>query len=187
MSHRSPNGLALRRRDRETHGVSEPEVVGEGIVIRSEDPGADDVVALLDAHLALMRSVTPAEFVFALDLDGLRVPEITFVTARSNGQLLGVGALKELDPGHGELKSMHTAAAARGRGVARTVLHHLLELARARGYHRICLETGSQEAFEPARSLYRSEGFVDSGPFTGYVANESSHFMTLDLGAPRPA
>jgi putative acetyltransferase len=152
------------------------------LLITTDDPRRPDVLALLGQHLELMRAPTPAEFVFALDVEGLVDPAITFCSARdADGALVGVGALKELDGRHGELKSMHTAAAARGRGVAVAVLDHLLDLARGRGYDRVSLETGSQDAFAAARRLYARSGFAPCGPFSTYADNPSSVFMTLAL------
>ena len=149
--------------------------------IEVDDPRRDDVRALLGRHLAFAHATTPAEDVHALDLDGLLRPEITFFSLRESGAVLGVGALKELDPAHGEIKSMHTAAAARGRGVARALLDHLLALAAVRGYRRVSLETGSMEAFAPARALYAGAGFVPCGPFGDYRESPSSAYMTLEL------
>src|SRR6476620_1750520 len=112
------------------------------LVIALDDPRADDVRALLEAHLAFAYEVTPAEGVFALDVDGLLEPTVTFVSARENGALLGVGALKQIDATHAEVKSMHTIAAARRRGVARAIVQHLLVVAADRRYERVSLETG---------------------------------------------
>jgi putative acetyltransferase len=145
------------------------------------DPLADDVRALLERHLALMNTHTPPEDVHALDVDGLLDPAVTLVGLREDGVLLAVGALKHLDEGHGELKSMHTAAEHRGRGAGARVLDHLLALARQRGYRRVSLETGSMPAFAPARSLYAAAGFVGCGPFADYRPSPSSTFMTLEL------
>jgi putative acetyltransferase len=150
-------------------------------VIATEDPRSADVVALLERHLAHMASLSPPENVFALDLGGLLDPAVTFCTYRRDGHLLAVGALKELGHGHGELKSMHTAAAARGAGVGRAMLMHLIGLARARGYRRLSLETGSMAGFEPARALYASAGFTPCGPFAAYPDTPYSTFMTLAL------
>ena len=118
----------------------------------------------------------------ALDLDGLLDPALTFFIARTDGALVGIGALKQLDAEHAELKSMHTASEARGQGVARAMVNHLLAVARERGYRRVSLETGSTDAFEPARSLYASAGFERSGPYADYPDSPNSTFMTLRLG-----
>lgn len=150
----------------------------ERFVIEVDDPLRDDVRALLEAHLAFARGVTPAEHVYALDLDGLLDPAIAFYSVRLDGELLGVGALKDLESGHAELKSMHTAAAARRRGVGRALVDHLVAVAAARGIRRVSLETGTGPAFEPARSLYRGAGFVPCGPFGGYTPSPDNTFMT---------
>jgi putative acetyltransferase len=152
------------------------------LVIAVDDPRAADVRALLDRHLAFANEHSPPEDVHALDLDGLLVPAMTFFSARRDGTLLAIGALKELDPAWGELKSMHTAAAARRQGLGRVMVDHLVGLARQRGYARVSLETGSMEAFVPARSLYRACGFTTCGPFAKYPDSPNSTFMTLALG-----
>ena len=151
------------------------------IVIAVDDPRADDVVALLQTHLAFCHDTSPPEDVHALDLDGLLDPAITFCSARRGGGLLAIGALKRLDATHGELKSMHTTAAARRQGAARAMVDHLLALARAAGFVRVSLETGSMEEFAPARALYAAVGFVTCGPFEGYGPSPNSTFMTLRL------
>ncbi len=139
--------------------------------------------ALLARHLTFALSTTPPEHSFALDVDALLDPAITFYSYRAGGeQLLGVGALKELDAGHGEIKSMHTAQAARGRGVGRAMLSHLLGVARARGYGRVSLETGTMAEFAPARALYSSAGFIACGPFGDYQPSPDNCFMMLPLG-----
>ena len=150
--------------------------------IREDDLRGADVVALLQAHLDDMHRHSPPESVHALDLDALRRPEITFWTMRDEGgALMGCGALKQLDAGHGEIKSMRTAAAHLRRGVAATLLRHVLRTARARGYRRLSLETGAPEAFAPARALYARFGFVECGPFADYAEDPWSVFMTLEL------
>lgn len=151
--------------------------------IRIDDLRGPEIVALLEAHLALMRSISPPESVHALDLEGLRAPQITFWTLWDGEVLLGCAALKELDPHHGEIKSMHTAQAARGKGVGRRLIQHILAEARARGYRRLSLETGSTEDFAPARGLYARAGFTTCGPFGDYILDPFSVFMTLELEA----
>jgi putative acetyltransferase len=156
--------------------------VTASFVIEVDDPRRDDVRALLEAHLAFARSATPAENVYALDLDDLLEPSITFFSVRTrDGELLGVGALKQLDRTHVELKSMHTASAARRRGVGRALVDHLVTVAVARGVRRVSLETGTADAFEPARSLYAAAGFVPCGPFGDYLASLDNTFMTRVL------
>lgn len=149
--------------------------------IEIDDLSGADVAELLAEHLADMYATSPACSVHALDLDALRAPSVTVWTARRDGALLGCGALKELDRRHGELKSMRTAAAARGQGVGSAVLRHLLGVARERGYTRVSLETGAQAFFEPAHRLYARHGFVECEPFGDYLPDPSSLFMTLEL------
>jgi putative acetyltransferase len=153
----------------------------EEFVIEVDDPRRDDVRALLEQHLAFARAVTPPEDVHALELDGLLDASITFFSLRVDGELLGVGALKLLDPRHAEVKSMHTAPAARRRGVGRAIVDHVLAVAAARGVRRVSLETGAGEAFAPARALYARTGFVPCGPFGQYEASPNSAFMTRSL------
>jgi putative acetyltransferase len=153
-------------------------------VISTDDPRADDVCALLERHLAFANANSAPEDVHALDIDALLDPAVSFFSYRVDGELLGVGALKRLDHQHAEIKSMHTAEAARGRGVARAIVVHLLRVARERGYRRVSLETGSGPAFVPARSLYASVGFAVCEPFAHYPASPSSVHMTLALAGP---
>jgi putative acetyltransferase len=156
--------------------TSEPD--GE---ISTDDPRADDVRSLLQEHLAFSHLHSPPEDVHALDVQGLVEPTMTFFSYRRAGELLGVGALKQVDDRHAELKSMHTKRAARGRGIARAMVHHLVAVARARGYERVSLETGSMPAFEPARALYAGAGFRPCGPFGDYRPSPHSTFMTLRI------
>jgi putative acetyltransferase len=149
--------------------------------ISADDPRATDVRRLLAAHLAFAHEHSPPEDVHALDISGLLDPAVTFFSFRVEGQLLGVGALKRLDTQHAELKSMHTAAAARGRGIGRAMLNHLIGLARDRGFRRLSLETGTMSAFDPARSLYASAGFQPCEPFGAYFHSPNSTCMTLCL------
>lgn len=148
--------------------------------------GLDDprVVALLEAHLARARAESPLCSVHALDVAALEAPGISFWTGWEAGVPLVTGALKALAADHGEIKSMHTAEAARGRGLGAAMLRHLVAEARARGYRRLSLETGSQDYFAPARALYRRAGFAECGPFAGYRPDPNSVFMTLDPGSP---
>jgi putative acetyltransferase len=149
--------------------------------IKIDDLQGPEIAEMLQQHLRNMALHSPPESVHALDLEALRKPEITFWTAWENGELLGCGALKELDPQHGEIKSMRTAARHLRKGVASEILKHILETARQRGYHRISLETGSAQAFEPARKLYATFGFTDCGPFADYIEDPYSVFMTRKL------
>ncbi|HUD78509.1 MAG TPA: GNAT family N-acetyltransferase [Streptosporangiaceae bacterium] len=149
--------------------------------IRIDDPAAADVRALVAAHLAFMRSLSPPENVFALDSSGLLDPAVTFFSYRRDGALLAIGALRELSSRHGELKSMHTAQAARGTGIGRAMLTHLIAVAGERGYRMLSLETGSMDGFAPARALYASAGFSLCGPFGDYAPSPYSTFMSLRL------
>lgn len=151
------------------------------VQIAIDDPRRPDVLALLEEHLADMYATSPAESVHALDPDALAVPGITFWTAREDGVLLGCAALKELAPGHAELKSMRTATAARRRGVAGRLLDHVLHEARTRGHARVSLETGAEDYFAAARRLYLTRGFTETGPFGSYVPDPHSVFLTLAL------
>lgn len=149
--------------------------------IAVDDPRKPDVRALLTRHHAFSLAQTPPEHSFALDVADLLDPAITFFSFREESRLLGVGAIKQLDPQHAEIKSMHTAEAARGRGVGRAMLTHLLDVARACGFRRVSLETGTMAAFAPARALYASAGFMPCGPFGDYQPSEDNCFMTLEL------
>ena len=150
-------------------------------MIEIEDPRSPDVTALLERHLAFCHDTTPLEHAFALDQIGLLDPAVTLFGIRRNGELLGVGALKELDPTHGEIKSMHTSAQARRQGVGRAIVDHLLATATVRGYRRVSLETGTMHAFAAAHALYEKAGFKACGPFAGYRASPHNNFMTLEL------
>jgi len=153
------------------------------LTIALDDPRRDDVRALLARHLAFANEHSPPEDVHALDIEGLLHPAISFSSARdaATGVLLGVGALKWLDAGHAELKSMHTAAEARRRGVGRGLVEHLLAVAAACGHGRVSLETRTMAAFAPARTLYASFGFAPCPPFEGYRASQNSVCLTLLL------
>ena len=152
------------------------------LVIAVDDPRTDDVRTLLDRHLAFARDVTPFDHVHAMEVDDLLSPAVTFFSARRDGALLGVGALKRLDETHAELKSMHTSEGARGHGVGRAMVDHLLAVASDRCYQRVSLETGTGDAFVPARALYTRAGFEPCAPFGEYTVNPYSACMTIDLG-----
>jgi len=151
------------------------------LVIAVEDPQAADVGAVLSRHLAVMHEDTPAAHVHALPAERLRDPAVTLFGARRAGELLGVGAIRRLDAAHAELKSMHTLAEARGQGVGRAMLNHLLRFAAASGYQQVSLETGTMATFEPARTMYESAGFRPCRPFGEYTVNPYSVCMTLAL------
>lgn len=142
------------------------------------------VVDLLHIHQTSAKAETAPGSAHALDLTGLQSPDISFWTIWDDETLLGFGALKRLSADHGEVKSMHTAQAMRGRGAGRAMLRHIIEIARARGMSRLSLETGASEYFLPARALYRSHGFLECPPFAGSVLDPNSVFMTLDLLQP---
>ena len=146
--------------------------------IEIDDLERKPVRELLAGHLAQMLTMSPACSVHALDLERLRQPGIRVWTAWEGGQLLGCGALKELTPVHGEIKSMRTADTHRGKGVGRAMLAHLLAVARERGYERVSLETGATPAFLPALRLYESAGFQRCGPFADYTEDPHSVYMT---------
>lgn len=149
--------------------------------IRIDDLTGPEIIALLNVHLHSMTLHSPPESIHALDLTGLRKPEITFWTVWEGNELLGCGALKQLDARHAEIKSMRTAAAHLRRGVAARLMQHILEEAGRRGYERLSLETGSAAAFAPARQLYARFGFEPCGPFGDYVLDPYSVFMTKAL------
>ena len=149
--------------------------------IRIDDLSGPEIVELLQEHLRDMHRVSPPESVHALDIESLRKPEITFWTIWDAGILAGCGAIKELDPQHAEIKSMRTASSHRHKGVAKQLLQHLLDEAKQRGYTRVSLETGSMDFFMPARALYASFGFKNCSPFSDYIADPNSVFMTKEL------
>ena len=149
--------------------------------IREDDLEGPEIADLLRTHRDDAARHSPPGSVHALDLDRLRVPGITFWSVWSDRMLLGCGALKELSPDHGEIKSMHTALAHRGKGVAAHLLTHILKEARARSYRRVSLETGSMAAFAPARALYARFGFVTCAPFADYREDPNSVCMMRDL------
>ena len=149
--------------------------------IRVDDLRGPEIARLLEEHLRNMHELSPPESVHALDLEALRKPEITFWSVYRDSELLGCGALKELDAGHGEIKSMRTATPHLRQGVAASLMRHILEEARRRSYRRLSLETGSMAAFAPARALYAGFGFQPCGPFAGYLDDPNSFFMTREL------
>lgn len=146
-----------------------------------DDLTGSEIAEFLAEHIEEMRSITPPESKHALDLEGLRAPDITFWTVVEDGRVLACGALKLLGDGHGEIKSMRVAPDCRQRGVASTMLLHIIAEARRMGLSRLSLETGSFEFFEPARRLYRKHGFEICGPFAGYKPDPNSVFMTKIL------
>ncbi len=145
--------------------------------------GLDDprVADLVNIHVTTARAHTAAGSAHAFDIAALRSADVTFWTIWDGTAPVGVGALKRLSPDHGEIKSMHTAQAMRGKGVARAMLRHIIAVARQRGMSRLSLETGSWDFFQPAHALYRGHGFVECLPFGDYRPDPNSLFMTLQL------
>ena len=146
-----------------------------------DDLTGPEITNLIGEHLRNMHQLSPPESIHALGLEKLRQPDITFWTVWEGNELMGCGALKELDAQHGEIKSMRTATAHLRKGVASAMLRHLLDEARRRGYRRVSLETGAGAAFEPARQLYARHGFEPCEPFGDYVLDPNSVFMTMEL------
>jgi putative acetyltransferase len=153
----------------------------DGFEIQMADPRDPQVRALVDRHLEFGRSFTPLEHAHALEADELLDPAIVLFAARAGDEVLAIGALKEIDEDHGELKTMHTAESARGRGLGRAMLARLLAEARRRGYRRVSLETGSMAEFAAARALYLGAGFSPCAPFGDYRAGPHNVFFTLEL------
>jgi putative acetyltransferase len=149
--------------------------------IEIDDLSCPEIHALLNEHLRSMHAMSPPESVHALDIEKLSAPEITFWSAWDGSLLIGCGALKELNRKHGEIKSMRTPDGLRRRGAGRALLAHIIEVARARAYERLSLETGSMAAFKPAQRLYESFGFAVCGPFGAYAEDPNSVFMSLRL------
>jgi putative acetyltransferase len=149
--------------------------------IKVDDLSGPEIAEFLEEHIKDMKSVSPPESKHALDIEGLRKPEITFWTVWDEGNLIGCGALKELDAAHAEIKSMRTSSSYRGKGVATMLLQHMLSEAKARGYRRLSLETGSMSFFEPARKLYAKFGFKYCMPFSTYKEDPNSVFMAKEL------
>jgi putative acetyltransferase len=149
--------------------------------IRIDDLSGPAVVRLLQEHRVEMFLHSPPGSVHALDLEALRHPSMTVWAVWKGEELMGCGALKALDGTHGEVKSMRTAARFQRNGVATALMRHILREARARGYRRLSLETGTPDAFAPARALYERFGFEECGPFGDYAEDPYSVFMTLAL------
>jgi putative acetyltransferase len=166
---------------REVLGVAAAATAAMRIEIRPGGLDTPEVAALLGEHLADMHRHTPPGSIHALDLDALRRPGISFWTMWGEGGLMGCGALKQLDPRHGEIKSMRTAQAHLRQGVARRMLEHIMAEARRRRYRRLSLETGSMAAFAPAHRLYAEFGFRPCGPFADYKDDPNSVYLTLEL------
>lgn len=149
--------------------------------IRLDDLSGEQVQALLAAHLAGMQENSPADSVHALDLSGLQTPDMSVWTAWEGEQLMGVGALKQLSPSAGEIKSMRTDSRHLRKNVGLSILDHIIAEAKSRGYHRLSLETGSGAEFEPALNMYRKRGFANGDAFGDYLASDFNQFMYLEL------
>jgi len=149
-------------------------------IIEDDLTGAE-ITALLERHFASMFDHSPPESCHVLPVDGLRAPGITLWSIWDGSAIAGCGALKAIDDAHGEIKSMRTADAFLGRGVGAAMLAHIVAEAKARGYRRLSLETGTPAVFRPARRLYARHGFVECAPFGDYVVDPWSVFMTLEL------
>jgi putative acetyltransferase len=149
--------------------------------IKLDDMSGREIVALLAEHLQTLAEVTPPESRHALSLDGLRQPDVAFWSVWQGNALVGCGALKELNPEHGEIKSMRTARAHLRKGIGNRLLKHIISEAQRRGYRRLSLETGAMEYFRPAHGLYEKFGFIKCPPFAGYREDPNSLFMTKEL------
>lgn len=149
--------------------------------IKLDDLSGKEITALIQFHLNNMAEISPPESCHALGVESLKGEHISVWSAWENGELLGCGALMELDTQHAEIKSMRTVTAHLGKGVAARILQHLIEVAGQRGYQRLSLETGTVTEFLPARKLYEKFGFVECGPFADYVLDPLSYFMTKTL------
>lgn len=153
----------------------------DALSITRDSPLADDLALLFARHTAEMHAGSPPESIHMLPRTDLDRPEIAFYVLRDGDEPLAMGALKTIAPGHGEVKSMHVLAEARGRGLSRRLLDHMLAEARAAGLTRLSLETGSQDSFALARGLYARAGFAECPPFGSYRPDPNSTFMTRDL------
>ncbi len=151
------------------------------MIIIVDDLSGCEIGQFLEEHIKEMKAVSPPESMHALDLEGLRKPEMTFWSVWDNRILIGCGALKELDAAHAEVKSMRTSSVYRKKGIASMLLKHIINEAKNRGYHRLSLETGSMAFFEPAQKLYLKFGFDYCAPFSEYKEDSNSVFMTKKL------
>ena len=151
------------------------------LIISEDDLASEGTKSLLALHLAGMHTNSPPGHVFALDLSGLQSAQVTVWTARENGKTIGIAALKALGDGSGELKSMRTHPDFLRRGVGATLLEHVIDQARRRGFNRLSLETGCGPAFDAALALYRKRGFQDGEAFADYEKSEFNQFLHLRL------
>lgn len=151
------------------------------VTIAAESPLSPDLDLLFARHVQAMHADTPPESIHMLPRGELNSPRITFLVMREAGEPVGMGALKRLSGGGGEIKSMHVLAERRGQGLSRLMLQALVAEARAGGLTRLSLETGAQDSFRAARALYAGAGFAECGPFEGYGADPNSVFMSRSL------
>ena len=151
------------------------------MIIKIDDLRGSEIAALLEEHLQNMYLITPLESVHALDIETLRKPEITFWSAWEDSVLYGCGALKQINPAHGEVKSMRTVSLYRRKGIASALLTHIIDVSKQRGYKKLNLETGSMKEFNPARTMYEKFGFSYCDPFEGYSEDPNSVFMVKHL------
>ena len=151
------------------------------ISIEIDNPEKPDVTALVERHLRFSHENSPENSCFAFDVSALKGPDVTFWTAREDGRAIGTIALKEIEPGHGEIKSVHTHSDARGKGVGRKLVETVIEVAQARGWHRLSLESGTNEAFKPSRLLYEATGFEQCPAFGDYEDGTFSYCMTREI------
>jgi putative acetyltransferase len=151
------------------------------VTIAEEHPLTPDLTLLFDRHTADMHAETPPESIYMMDKGALAAPGIRFFVLREDGVPLAMGAIKRIDASHAEIKSMHVLAEARGRGLSRRMLNHLLAKAETDGFSRLSLETGIQSTFIAARALYGRAGFAECGPFGDYTLDPNSVYMTKVL------
>jgi putative acetyltransferase len=149
--------------------------------IRVDDLSSPATQSLLRLHLAGMHENSPPGHVYALDLSGLKTPNVTVWSAWEGNDICGIGALKQFASASGEIKSMRTHPNYLRRGVASMLLEHIIEQARTLGLHRLSLETGSGPSFEPALALYRRRGFVNGEAFSDYQQSDFNQFLHLAM------
>jgi putative acetyltransferase len=171
----------MRRRPPAAFDAATARIENRRMKIEVDDLTGREIAEFLSAHVHQMRTITPIEAAYALDLEELRKPDITFWAVRDGDDLVGCGALKELTPTHGEIKSMRTDPARTRAGIASRLLEHIIGVARDRGYTRLSLETGTDEFFLPARNLYGRFGFTTCEPFGDYTPSPHNTFMAKQL------
>jgi putative acetyltransferase len=151
------------------------------LTVALESPLGPDLALLMQRHTADMHADTPPESIHMMDAGQLATPGIWLFVMRDDGMPVAMGAFKRIDATHAEIKSMHVLAEARGKGLSRRMLDHLVAQAQANGFTRLSLETGVQPTFVAARALYSKAGFTDCPPFEGYAPDPNSVFMTRTL------